>query len=105
MLVCEAASTTAAASSASTTAAEADLKDFLQRTYDMDLAKTNKNYEAHIMATRELHEAQVHLMKSKLDMQKIKAKLRAAQAAAVDATAAVDCKKQGGGRGRGRLQL
>ena len=51
MLVCEAASTTAAASSASTTASEADLKDFLQRTYDMDLTKSNKNYEAHIMAS------------------------------------------------------
>jgi hypothetical protein len=67
MFICENASNTVAASSASTTASEADLKDFLQRTYDMDLAKSNKKYEAHIMATRELHEAQVHLMMSKLD--------------------------------------
>jgi hypothetical protein len=84
----------AAASSASTSKSEAVLKNFPEKTYDMDLAKPAATYEAHVVASRELHEAQQHLMKSKRAMQRIEAKLCEAKAAAVDATAAVDRKRK-----------
>jgi hypothetical protein len=64
-----------------------DLKNFLQKTYDADLAKSAVTYEAHVVA-------QQHLMKTKRTMQRIESDLREAKAAAVDATAAVDRKRK-----------
>jgi hypothetical protein len=75
-------------------AAEVDLKNFLQKRYDADLAKSAATYETHVMASRELHEAQQHLMKTKRMMQRLESDLREAMAAAVDATAAVDRKRK-----------
>jgi hypothetical protein len=78
-------------------AAEADLKNFLQKRYDADLAKSAVTYETHVMASRGLHEAQQHLMKTKRMMQRLESELsdlREAKAAAVDATAAVDRKRK-----------
>jgi hypothetical protein len=75
-------------------AAEADLKNFLQKRYDADLAKSAATYETHVMASRGLHEAQQHLMKTKRIMQRLESDLREAKEAAVDATAAVDRKRK-----------
>jgi hypothetical protein len=75
-------------------AAEADLKNFLQKRYDADLAKSAATYETHVMASRGLHEAQQHMMKTKRMMQRLESRLREAKAAAVDATAAVDRKRK-----------
>ncbi len=75
-------------------AAEADLKNFLQKTYDADLAKSAATYESHVIASRELHEAQQHLMKTKRAMQRLESDLREAKAAAVDAIAATASARQ-----------
>lgn len=75
-------------------AAEASLKIFLEKAHDAALAKSAATYETHVMASRELHEAQQHLMKTKRAMQRLESELREAKAAAVDATAAVDRKRK-----------
>ena len=75
-------------------AAEASLKIFLEKAHDAALAKSAATYETHVVASRELHEAQQHLMKTKRMMQRLESDLREAKAAAVDATAAVDRKRK-----------
>ena len=75
-------------------AAEASLKIFLEKAHDAALAKSAATYETHVVASRELHEAQQHLMKTKRMMQRLESDLREAKAAAVDAIAAVDRKRK-----------
>jgi hypothetical protein len=68
--------------------------DYLDRVYDQNMKESEAAYAAHLKAAKELHQAQVAMMRSKRAVRALNDELAKANAAAASATELVDRKRK-----------
>lgn len=76
------------------TASSASCGDYLDRVYDQNMKESEAAYAAHLKAAKELHLAQVAMMRSKRAVRALNDELAKANAAAASATELVDRKRK-----------
>ncbi len=85
-------------SRATSTASTVALGDHLDRVYVTNMQEAEQAYAAHLQAAKELHQAQMHMMRSKRAIQTLNDELSKATAAATAATELVDRNLSGSAR-------
>ena len=80
--------------SAASAASTVDFGDYLDRVYDQNMKESEAAYAAHLKASKELHQAEVAMMRSKRAVRALDAELEKAKAAAASATEIVDRKRK-----------
>ena len=76
------------------TASNVDFGDYLDRVYDQNMRESDAAYAAHLKAAKELHQAQIAMMRSKRAVRALNDELAKANAAAASATELVDRKRK-----------
>ena len=75
-------------------ASNVDFGDYLDRVYDQNMKESEAAYAAHLKAAKELHQAQIAMMRSKRAVRALNDELAKANAAAASATELVDRKRK-----------
>jgi hypothetical protein len=78
----------------SSAASNADFGDYLDRVYDQNMKESEAAYAAHLKAAKELHQAEVAMMRSKRAVRALNDELAKANATAASATELVDRKRK-----------
>ena len=76
------------------TASNVDFGDYLDRVYDQNMKESDAAYAAHLKAAKELHQAQIAMMRSKRAVRALNDELAKANATAASATELVDRKRK-----------
>ena len=75
-------------------ASNVDFSDYLDRVYDQNMKESEAAYAAHLKAAKELHQAQIAMMRSKRAVRALNDELAKANATAASATELVDRKRK-----------
>jgi hypothetical protein len=78
----------------SSAASNVDFGDYLDRVYDQNMKESEAAYAAHLKAAKELHQAEVAMMRSKRAVRALNDELAKATATAASATELVDRKRK-----------
>jgi hypothetical protein len=81
-------------SRAASTASTVALGNYLNRVYVTNMKEAEQAYATHLQAAKELHQVQMHMMRSKRAIRKLNDELSKATAAAAAATELVDRKRK-----------